>query len=205
MLPDSDVCDSNALCRAQSDSESGGSGASSPRSLIVPAAAVVVSVPSSGLRCNSMLIPKLDVTEAPRESSGHPADGDSWQRSAESGNNAGLDPPSQRQGSRALSAMEGATFAIGKMQAVHRPSQVMGAFCAQECWCWRTSSSLLAKVQCRAPAAADQAADVHLIITNESFDPQRSMIRLAQWTTILSVRSGKCILTISSTLLYWSW
>jgi hypothetical protein len=85
-------------------------------------------VPASGLRCSSMLVPKLDVDEAPREYSDQTAD-DSWQHAAEAGSDAGLLPQSQRQGSRALSAMEGATFAIGKMQAVHRPLQAMGTFC----------------------------------------------------------------------------
>jgi hypothetical protein len=121
----SDMCEGSACC-AQSDSESGGSTASSARSPIVPAAAAAVLLPTSSLRASSMLIPKLDVAEAPRDCGDPAADVDSVRRSAESGSSAFV-PASQRQGSRALSAMEGATFAIGKMQAVHRPSQVMGA------------------------------------------------------------------------------
>lgn len=121
------MCNGIACC-AQSDSESGGSAASSARSPIVPAAAVAMTLPTSSLRASSMLIPKLDMDEAPRDCSDQAADADSLHRSAESGGStADFVPASQRQGSRALSAMEGATFAIGKMQAVHRPSQVMGA------------------------------------------------------------------------------
>ena len=126
----SDMCEGSACC-AQSDSESGGSTASSARSPIVPAAAAAVLLPTSSLRASSMLIPKLDVDEAPRDCGDQAADADSLHRSAESGfSTADSALTSQRQGSRALSAMEGATFAIGKMQAVHRPSQVMGASCS---------------------------------------------------------------------------
>lgn len=113
---------------SEDGSESDGSAASSPRSPIVPAAAMAVPLPASSQRRGSALIPKLDVVEAPREGSSRPADGEEWQaQNAESGSGAGSGPPSQRQGWRALSAMEGATVAVGKMQAVQRPAQDMGA------------------------------------------------------------------------------
>lgn len=104
-------------------SEFNGSAASTPRSPIIPAAAITVSLPPSSLRRGSALIPKLDVDEAPREPGGRPADdGGEW-RNTETGSNPGSGPPSQRHGLRALSAMEGAGYAIGKMQAVQRPMQ----------------------------------------------------------------------------------
>jgi len=110
-------------------SESGGSVASTPRSAIVPAAAAALQ-PQPSLRRGSAMIPKLTIEDAPRRKLQHSESQDSLR---DGGSGAVSAPPSQRSGFsgggrlRALSAMEGAALATGKMQAVQRPGADAGA------------------------------------------------------------------------------